>query len=207
MQIHRLLSVPSGSRGITLSAVRHGEADSDPLGNNHKETIIRGQIDSPLTEVGHQEAREAARKLAHLEQPVVYSSGLSRARDTAQAYIDESGAPFYQDARLNEIAYGECEGLTLKEFGRLFPDRIQRWPTNFLEPYPAGESRLDVACRLQSWLQEVAQKHPHQTVVVFSHIEAMGTLKALLGVAPLDSDGALKLVPGEFETGQPLKLV
>ena len=50
-------------------------------------SAIAGQLDVPLSEVGHQQARLAAGCLEHTYFTHVYSSDLARASQTAQAIV------------------------------------------------------------------------------------------------------------------------
>ncbi len=96
----KLLRDELDEAGISLVAVRHGQtranAESEKLG----EAILCGQVESPLTATGRQQAVKAAASLYQAlggEQwlkaalrdpskfPVIFASPLSRAHDTARA--------------------------------------------------------------------------------------------------------------------------
>lgn len=100
--------------------VRHGES------HWNVEPRYQGQEDSGLTERGRDQAALAARTLmAEVgRQDVVWSSDLPRARDTAQAYADLSGATVIEDKRLREISVGSWSGRTLPEIAAEFPEVV-----------------------------------------------------------------------------------
>lgn len=102
-----------------LILVRHGETDWN------RDRRIQGATDIPLNDTGRTQAREAGAGLRDAAgaggTPIVVSSDLSRARETAQIIADEVGVglgPAYQGLR--ERSYGEAEGVAAEEF-------IRRW--------------------------------------------------------------------------------
>jgi broad specificity phosphatase PhoE len=86
-----------------------------------------GRSDVPLTDTGRAQAREAGERLASAGIDAVISSPLSRARDTAQAIAEATGAPLRVDERLTEIDYREFEGLDRAAALERFGDAFQAW--------------------------------------------------------------------------------
>ena len=76
----------------------------------------------PLDDVGVDQAREAAARLASLRPAAIVSSDLCRAADTARELAPVTGLDVAYDRRLREIDFGEREGLTLAESLARFPD-------------------------------------------------------------------------------------
>ena len=103
-----------------LTLVRHGETDWN------RDRRIQGSTDVPLNDTGRAQAQEAAALLrAQLDTssvpPIVVSSDLSRARETAQIIAAELELPAPRTyPALRERAYGEAEGVEASEF-------IRRW--------------------------------------------------------------------------------
>ena len=100
--------------------VRHGQTESSAR------KAYSGRSDVALTDEGREQARRAAEQLAGAGIDAVFSSPLSRARDTAQAIADATGAPLTVDERLTEVDYGDFEGLdragARERFGQAFED-------------------------------------------------------------------------------------
>ena len=89
----------------TLYLVRHGQTESS------KRKAYSGRADVALTALGREQARQAAAQLADAGIDAVFTSPLSRARDTARAIADATGAPLTVDERLTEVDYDAFEGL------------------------------------------------------------------------------------------------
>ena len=152
------------SRDATIILVRHGQTVWNA------EHRFQGQKDSPLTELGREQTRRVAARLSHTHIDAVYSSDISRARETAESIIAGRNLSVEPREDLRERSYGVLEGQTLEEAaataGAWFlgweADRIQKSP-------PAGESQPEMCERVMDTLSEIAQAHPNQTVVVATH--------------------------------------
>lgn len=81
--------------------LRHGQSTHNQLQR------IAGHLDVQLTDQGRQEAHHAAQLLNQKAWPLVISSPLIRALETAQ--IASGRDPDHQDARLAERHWGELE--------------------------------------------------------------------------------------------------
>ncbi len=182
------MSVPA----LRLFLVRHGEAASN------LEMRYLGSRDEPLTERGTWQAAQLAKSLAVLPIAAFYASPLRRAADTALDIARPHGVPVTVDERLREGAFGAWEGLTRAEvFERGGEDakllvELERDPER---APPDGESLLAVQTRVLAFVQELAGRHPHESVVLVSHV---GPIKALLCTAlrvPLDTAQRLFLDP------------
>ena len=89
-----------------LYIMRHGKTDWNKLQK------LQGQIDIPLNEEGRQSAKDAHEKYKDLHFDICYSSPLSRAKETAEIFLEGKDTPIITDDRLKEMAFGEFEGVT-----------------------------------------------------------------------------------------------
>lgn len=146
-----------------IALVRHGETDWN------RQRRIQGLSDVPLNETGRAQALETGRLLTRRDWDGVYSSPLSRARETASIIAEVLGlpAPEALDA-LVERDYGEAEGLTDREIDRRYPDR---------GAVPGQESRDAVTARVLPALRELALAHLGRSLLVVSH---GGAIRAVL---------------------------
>ncbi len=131
----------------SLYLVRHGQTESSAR------MAYSGRADVALTDEGREQARRAADTLADIGGiDAVFSSPLSRARDTARAIADATGAPLTVDERLTEVDYGRFEGLdradALELVGRPFADwRADPFgsPVEGMEPLADALTRASAA--------------------------------------------------------------
>lgn len=147
-----------------LIAMRHGETAWNV------ETRLQGQLDIPLNERGHEQARLAARSLAEDAPDVIYSSDLSRALATAQAVAQCTGQPVITDAGLRERHFGIWEGHTYAEVEQGWPLESEHWRRR--DPAfgpPQGETLQGFFDRCVATLTRIAQAHPGQTVLLVAH--------------------------------------
>ena len=85
--------------------VRHGESE------NNKKALWTGWFDAPLTDKGREDAKGAGKLLFGVNFDKVYSSDLSRAKETAEIAI--SGAKPIVTPLLREINVGSLAGNPL----------------------------------------------------------------------------------------------
>ena len=144
--------------------VRHGETQWN------RETIFRGRADVPLSERGQEQARLLAAALAGWPVAAVYTSPLSRARETAQPIAEALGLLVVVDAGLVDMSFGAWEGRSLAEVQQKWPELYDTWqkaPQHFQAP--GGESLSQVLVRAWPVAEEIAASHKDGTVVIVSH--------------------------------------
>ncbi len=160
----------------TLLLIRHGETDANVNGQ------LEGATDKPLNENGRVQAQALARRLQAEGRPLhaIYSSSLTRARQTAEAVAAQCGvAPVHVEPNLSEFHLGEWDGLTLEELR----NEKQLWKRMTADPHfapPGGESAMQFGMRLVYAVRSIIGRHPGETVVIVSHGGALGTVMALL---------------------------
>lgn len=148
-----------------ILAIRHGETAWN------RESRIQGHWDIPLSALGLAQARSVAQALEGEAIDVVYSSDLSRARQTGEAIVATTGAPLRLESRLRERAFGVFEGRTWTEIGALWPEAAARWRGRDLSfaADGGGESLPTFYARCVGAVEALARAHPGQTVVVVAH--------------------------------------
>jgi probable phosphoglycerate mutase len=132
---------------------RHGETD-----DNIPPQRVQGSIDTPLNDRGREQARALAAAVRARGIAVVYSSHLSRARETADIVADELGLDVIVDERLAESRRGAWEGRLLEEIEREEPDLWAAWRRGGDHfRFPGGESLAEHAERVTSALDDVGR--------------------------------------------------
>jgi probable phosphoglycerate mutase len=148
----------------TLIVIRHGETAWN------RERRMQGTTDTQLSDVGREQASAVGRRLAGRAFAALYTSDLSRARDTAHAIARHTGLDFVTDPRLQERRFGIFEGLTAEEIVARFPDEHARFASRDPDyAVPGGESARSFTQRCIGCLAEIAGRHPGHEVVVVTH--------------------------------------
>lgn len=145
--------------------------------NNAKR--IQGRTETPLSDAGIQEARLWGRGLAPWGWDRILTSGMGRARHTAEL-LNESfgGLPVEHDARLIELEWGRWTGLYTRDLYEAEADETRRLESMGWDfRAPGGESRLEALERSLAAMRDAAQRHPGDRILVVTH---MGILKCLL---------------------------
>lgn len=169
-------SVWTGNRGAPtrLLLLRHGQTEMS------RQRRYSGRGDPALTDLGRQQAADAARYLSSRGGvSAVLSSPLQRAFDTAAAAADALGLPVAVDEDLVETDFGQWEGLTFAEAAQRHPDLHGRWLGDTGVHPPDGESFDEVRARVQRFLDRVVTERGPGTVLVVSHVTPIKTLLRL----------------------------
>ena len=163
-----------------LYLIRHGETDWNAEGR------YQGQIDTTLSDRGRAQTACLAEALAQVPFRAVYSSPLSRSRDTARAIAARHGLPVVALDGLREVGMGEWEGLTEQEitarFGAVLTARRQ--DPERVTP-GGGESLGELQARGLEAIREIVARHPGETVAVVAHGGLNKTILLGLLDAPL----------------------
>lgn len=147
-----------------LCLVRHGETDW----NAGKR--IQGHIDIPLSTLGHAQARAVGNALKDEGFAALYSSDLTRARQTAEATAHLAHLPLHLDPGFRERHYGIFQGLTYSEWETRHPEAYTRHKARDPQFVPeGGECLHDFAARLAANFESVAQCHAGASIAIFTH--------------------------------------
>jgi broad specificity phosphatase PhoE len=142
--------------------VRHGQTAANAG------SIIQGHTDVPLDETGLKQADIVAKRLSNTHFDVIYSSDLSRALVTAKKI--SGSREVITTPQLREWHLGHWQGRSLDEIKSIFQDEHRRYLADDPEFTVAdGESSREFKERVISFMQEIAAKHPRQTILCVSH--------------------------------------
>ena len=167
----------------TVTLVRHGQTASSAR------SAYSGRSDIPLTDAGREQARQAAQQLVGAGVDAVITSPLIRARDTAQAIADATGAPLTVDERLTEVDYGAFEGLDRAEAREQLGAPFDAWRADpFGAPVPGMEPLSEALARASVATADALAAHEHPVIVGHQGILRV-VLVALGQIAPEDYFG------------------
>lgn len=151
--------------GRTLVIVRHGQTAWNHLGR------AQGHIDVQLDETGHAQAVSVAPTLAAMHPAHLWTSDLTRARQS-MAYLEKrTELVAIPDPRLREYDLGVRSGLTPEEFRHRFPDEHRAWlDENESALVRGAETTAQVRERVSAALGECVETlAPGETGIVMMH--------------------------------------
>lgn len=147
-----------------LILVRHGETDWN------RELRFQGHVDVGLNEIGHEQARRVAARLAAERADHLYVSDLLRARQTAHPVAQKLGVRSIVDAALREQSFGAVDGMRVDDIKAQHPQAWEAW-LRFHEDYcmPGGETMREFHARVMAAVRRIAADHHGATVVIVTH--------------------------------------
>lgn len=153
----------SESAGVgAVFMARHGETD-----DNLEPIRVQGFTDTPLNEVGRRQAAELAERAVALGPASLWSSDLSRARETAEIVGARLGLQLRLDARLREANRGRWEGRRFIDIEREEPKLYAAWrQAGEHFRFPGGESLRDQLDRVKAALEDVRRSRELPALVV-----------------------------------------
>ncbi len=147
---------------MTILLARHGETD-----DNIEPIRIQGRRDTPLNDTGRAQAAELAERVAGEGIASLWSSRLSRARETAEIVGARLGLEPVIDDRLAEGDRGELEGRYWRDVAREDPELYAAWRrAGETFRFPGGESLREQMDRTLAALADVRAAGPLPALVV-----------------------------------------
>jgi broad specificity phosphatase PhoE len=163
--------------------VRHGAT----LYNEADPPVLQGRgLNSELSPQGVAQAHATSAFLRDVKLDAIYTSRLTRARQTADLVRGDRSIEPISFAEIEEIHVGELEGRKRTDYRDHYPEHFQRFEE---DPeccgYPAGECYADVAARAMPVMRKWLAEHAGQRVLVVSHGMAIRIMLASLIGLPL----------------------
>ncbi|HEX2398354.1 MAG TPA: histidine phosphatase family protein [Solirubrobacteraceae bacterium] len=130
---------------------RHGETD-----DNREPIRIQGSTDTPLNDTGRTQAAALGERVAGRGIASLYTSHLSRARETAEIVGGRLGLDPIIDPRLAEADRGELEGRRWIDVARDDPELYAAWrAAGGSFRFPGGESLAEQDARVNAALDDI----------------------------------------------------
>lgn len=140
------------------------------------------QWDPPLDEVGRDQARRLAARLALLHPPpaAVYCSPLRRARETVAPYAERTGVEVRYEDDLIEANIGAWEGRPFEEIVASDEDILPlvRASRAIWSHAPGGERIDPFRRRVRRVIDGIVERHPSGDLIVICH---GGVINAYVG--------------------------
>ena len=151
---------------VNIYLCRHGQSTANSQG------VLAGHTDSPLNEVGRQQAKELARlaKGANLSFDHIYTSPLSRALETAEiiAKITKSPAPEVMED-LIEREFGILTGRHYSEIEKFSTNILRTGDIFYFLDGEGVETFPETLKRAQMTLHKIHQKHIAGNILLVAH--------------------------------------
>jgi len=182
-----------------LLIIRHGQSEWNAVGR------WQGQADSPLTDLGRTQARNAAERIGSVD--VVVASDLQRATETALVIAETIGVgPVLTEPGLRERLAGEWSGLTRVEIERDYPG----WLAAGRRP-PGFEDPAAFLARVRAALDRIETDHAGADVLVVAHGGVVRALEEAHGVGgeriPNLGGRVFQHHGSRLDAGEPLELI
>ena len=182
-----------------LILIRHGQSIWNAA------NLFTGWTDVELSEKGLLEAKDAGKKLSHINLDLVFTSNLIRAQKTAEIILEENtkseNVNTIKDFRLNERHYGDLQGMNKddarKEFGE---EQVHIWRRSYDMPPPNGESLKMTAERTLPYFDEmiIPELKEGKNILIAAHGNSLRSI--VMKLEDIDQESIVKL---EIPTGVP----
>ncbi|WED24587.1 histidine phosphatase family protein [Vibrio sp. JC009] len=163
---------------MRLILIRHGQTQWN------QQRRIQGWQDSPLTSQAITQLKALA--LPELRNPVLFSSDLGRAQDSARIIAKRIGSDINSDIRLRERKFGLLEGQIidkdehLSDYWAMYHRRYSEKMTSVF----GVESETDFEQRIVSFVAELDNLSDKGDVVIVGHGEWLRALTNILQGIP-----------------------
>ena len=165
---------------MILYFIRHGQTDWNLSGR------IQGSRNCKLNETGLRQSEELGKTLSESGYAIsrVYSSKQKRALKTASIVCDAIHAPLFPVSGLQEVNFGDWEGLTWHEVKTRYPREFALWQadTRYSRAH-RGESYQDMLERSLKAVNKIIEECREDVAVVTHGAVIMGLLSNIYNVA------------------------
>lgn len=140
-----------------IALIRHGSTAWN------KEGRMQGSTDIPLDEEGLEQAKRLGIRLSDEHWDLIYTSHLSRARETGAIIASQLGITnLKEDERLREVSGGQTEGTNEAE-------RIGKWGADWRQLELGMETEVSVWSRGLSFIDDLLAEHSGKRILIVSH--------------------------------------
>lgn len=149
---------------VKLILVRHGMTRCNEGG------LLSGVTDSKLSEKGKLQAHKLANYLKNEKIDKIYTTPFSRTKETVKELAEIKGIQIEENNRLNEINFGDFEGLSFKVIEKEYPQEVKKMIDEGSKyKYPNGESLEDTFIRVKNEMKNILKNNKNSTILICSH--------------------------------------
>ncbi|HEX8763363.1 MAG TPA: histidine phosphatase family protein [Candidatus Saccharimonadales bacterium] len=140
---------------------------------DNEQNLATGWRPGELSDTGREQAAQLGRRVADHRFDIVFCSDLTRAVQSAQLGFGDK-YQIIEDDRLRECNYGDYNGMSAEAF----KDNMELYID---QPFPNGESYLDVEARMASFVDFLRANYDRKHVAIVAHQAPQLALDVLLG--------------------------
>ena len=167
---------------LNLYIIRHGQTKWNV------EKRMQGRKDSPLTELGVEQARKLKHSLKDIKWDAIYSSSLQRALTTANIIRGDLTIPIIPLYGLQEMCFGDWEGKLTEDIARQEPHKYEDfWMSPDLYVTSTGEDFFEVQKRVLKEIKRILEQHKTGNVLIVAHTVIVKLLMAYFEDRPLEA--------------------
>ena len=161
---------------LKLYIVRHGQTEWNVLEK------FQGQLNSPLTPEGIEKVKETANELKNIKFKAGYTSQMGRTIATAEMILEnnkyeqektsDQKLKLQKLPELNEIHFGEWQGLTFKETFVKYPKEAHNYfydVKNYNAKNINGEDLKDGLERFLKGLEKIREEQKSGNILIVTH--------------------------------------
>ncbi len=171
------------SEPTTFYIARHGETEFNV------KRIFQGHVDSPLTALGVEQAKELGQRLKDVHFDAIFSSDLGRAKHTAELVKLDRELAVVTSEVIRERFYGKHEAVPEQQHRQELRELLEEYEKlseqeRFQKGFDDIESHDSTASRLIRFLRETAVAYPGKTILIIAHGTIMKSfLVKILGLS------------------------
>ena len=164
------------NKGLKLYIVRHGQTEWNVLEK------FQGQLNSPLTEKGIEKVANSGKELEYVKFKAFYTSELGRTIGTAEIILEnnnfekekniEKRLKLEKLSELNEIYFGEWQGMDFKEIFVKYPKEAHNYfydVRNYCAENVKGEELKDGLERFLLGLKKIVNDNEEGNILIVTH--------------------------------------
>lgn len=181
-----------------IHLVRHAEV-------HNPDHVVYGRLPHyGLSELGRQQALDAARYLAGQPIVAVWSSPLERALETAGIIAARHNLPVRVDPELTEWKLADgWSGLVWESLPEARPGELEAYLAHPWDMPFSSESLEALGGRMVQSIKSISDRHPEGDVVIVSHQDPVQIARLIFTGAPATDLHANKPMHGTVFTFQP----
>lgn len=180
---------------LRIFVIRPGSTDFDQQGR------IKGTLDIPLSDLGKQQAAQAAEALADMAIEILYSAPCQSAWQTAEMLADRLDVKIKRLDTLHNLDHGLWHGKLIEEVKQRQPKVYRMWqeqPETVCPP--EGETLAAARLRVQKALKRLLRKHKRGVIGIVVSEPLASILRCCLRPCGLGDLWKSECDSGDWET-------